>query len=275
MRSYLQIIRPKNLILVAVSQLLIYCVYILPITNGHITLTNGLSWLFIIDTVLIAAGGYVINDIFDQQADQVNKPTKIFIGQDGLSIKQAKQYYWALVIIGFMIAALIAYTITKLHLLAIYPAAVAGLYFYSKSWKKMPYIGNLVVVLFCALVPGIVWYAEVDVINQLKMTKYSDWKFLTSLFTAYISFAALSTAAREMIKDIEDMEGDQLQGYQTAPIATSIGSVKAVIVITLSILLCSYYLWLSPFVDTARSAMMVIVGLLLAIDLKKTQAHFR
>jgi len=263
MKSYLQIIRPKNLILVAVSQLLIYYVYILPITDGNITLSNGLWWLFILDTVLIAAGGYVINDIYDRSTDQINKPTNTFIKDGALSIGQTQAYYWGIVVIGFLIAAYIAYSIHKLHLLAIYPTAVAALFFYSKSWKKMPYIGNLVVVLFCAMVPGIVWYAEIDVINELKISDPTDWQFLTSVFVAYIVFAALSTAAREMVKDIEDIEGDQLQGYQTAPIATSVSSVKVVIMISLTLLICSYYLWVARFESTAKYVMTAIVGTLM------------
>ena len=85
---YLRIVRPKNLLIVAISQALIYLVYLFPVRTLTTLALDGSLWiLFILDTLLIAAGGYVVNDIMDQKADAFNKPEKICIGQGGISIQ--------------------------------------------------------------------------------------------------------------------------------------------------------------------------------------------
>ena len=104
--------------IVALSQILIYLVYLLPVRKTATLELEGNLWiLFVIDTVLIAAAGYVINDIFDQGADKLNKPGKQYIGEGRLSAFRAWVYYIGLVFLGFAIAFYIAYQIDKMMLL--------------------------------------------------------------------------------------------------------------------------------------------------------------
>ena len=116
----------------------------MPLMNrDSMELSGSLWWLFILDTILIAAGGYVINDIFDQQADFENKPENQFIGKNHLSVKMAWFYYFVLIATGFIIATYIAYEIEKPHLLLIYPAACALLFLYSYSFLNISiFIGH-------------------------------------------------------------------------------------------------------------------------------------
>lgn len=260
-QSLLKIIRPKNLVIVAISQVLIYVVYILPLLGETTALGGNLWWMFVVDTILIAASGYIVNDIYDQQSDMTNKPEKIFIGKNGLTEKQGWIYYWIIVIVGFVIAGYIALSIHKLHLLIIYPTAVLLLFLYSYSWKKKPYIGNLVVALFCAFVPGIIWFAELDTLGLLAIQSPYKHQFIISIFLAYISFAFLSTMVREVIKDIEDVDGDKLAGYLTAPIKYGVNGTKNSALAFGGLLLLSYGLWIRGFSGSEFLPIFILVSL--------------
>jgi len=222
-------------------------------------LSGSLWWLFILDTILIAAGGYVINDIFDQQADLENKPENQFIGKNHLSVKMAWFYYFVLIATGFIIATYIAYEIEKPHLLLIYPAACALLFLYSYSFKKHALIGNVVVAIFCAFVPGIILYAEWEVIHNAEVLNKTEYEFLINMFTAYISFAFLSTMVREIVKDIEDIAGDTSSGYRTLPIALSKKGAKYFAIFFGVLLILSYAFWILPY--TATDSIAIFLGL--------------
>ena len=199
--------------------------------------------LFVIDTLLIAAAGYVINDIMDKEADVQNKPDLQFIGDHGISKKSAWIYYALLVFIGFVIAFYIAYKIEKLALLSIYPFAVICLFLYSTNFKRKPLLGNIVVSIFCAFVPAIIWYAEFDSLRVLEKIDYEQYFTTVRIFIAYILFAFFSTMVREIIKDIEDVEGDKLASYRTLPIVAGIDRANVFSLFFCVVLICSYGLW--------------------------------
>ena len=214
---------------------------------SSIELGGNLWILFVVDTVLIAAGGYIINDILDQKADILNKPGKIYIGTDGISPVNGWMYYSILVIIGFAIAFYIAYRIDKLLLLSIYPTAVGVLFLYSMYFKRMPLLGNLVVGIFCAFVPAIIWYAEFDMVEKLSAIDPVSYQMIVNVFIAYIVFAFLSTMVREVIKDIEDVEGDRNSSYQTLPIQVGIQRANVVALFFSILLLLSYGFWFTGY----------------------------
>ena len=229
------------------------------VDGGRIELSGSLWWLFILDTILIAAAGYVINDIFDQKADLVNKPRNTFIGVDLIPVKLAWVYYSVLVLVGFVLALYIADTINKTHLLLIYPSVTLLLFLYSYTFKKLALLGNLVVAIFCAFVPGIILYAEWDAINYAEVLSITEYEFLINMFTAYISFAFLSTMVREVVKDLEDVIGDTSSGYKTLPIMIGKKGAKYFATSIGILLILSYGLWVLPFIAT--DSIIVIAGL--------------
>ena len=253
--------------IVAVSQVLIYMVYLHPLTSSNDELVlNGHLWLlFVIDTILIAAGGYVINDIMDIKVDSVNKPEDIFIGEKKISPQGGWIYYVALVLGGFVLALYIAITIDKIHLLFIYPLAVLLLYLYSSHFKRLPLLGNLVVGIFCAFVPGIIWYAEYDSINYYAGSANPQYELLMHLFPVYITFAFLSTMVREVIKDIEDLEGDAKYDFNTLPVVAGPERAKIIAFFFCIILLCTYFFWFTGFSTRADFiiAAIIVLGLML------------
>lgn len=253
--------------IVAISQWLIYMVYLFPLSSitGFVELFDNLWLLFIIDTVLIAAGGYIVNDLMDQKADTFNKPTRIFIGPGKIEPFNGWVYYALIVVAGFFLAYYIAYKIGKLPLLSIYLIAVALLFMYSYYFKRLPLIGNFVVSIFCAFVPGIIWYAEFDLISSTELLHNNLYGLITHYFPAYISFAFLSTFLREIVKDIEDREGDLRSNYKTLPVLVGVDRTNVVALFFGFLLLCSYGLWFYGNTRTEDLIMgfVIVIGLIL------------
>lgn len=243
MRYLLRIVRPINLLIIAVSQWLIYFLFAIPLFESYSierVLTGALVPLFILVTTLIAAGSYVVNDLMDLSADQLNKPNKTYIAPQRLSRQTAWVYYGILTVVGAALAIYIALTIYKPLLFAIYPVAVGLLYLYSAYWKRRPLSGNIVVATFCAFVPGIIWYAESEGIALL----HKEAPAYTLLFAAYILFGFLATMVREIVKDIEDLAGDKAADYHTYAIVHGPAAAQKLAVFLFAICISTYGLWL-------------------------------
>jgi 4-hydroxybenzoate polyprenyltransferase len=183
-----------------------------------------------ISTLLIAGGGYVINDIYDRKADRINRPDKLLIGRK-LSAKAAKQYYWILTIAGIIIGFYLAISVQYYLLGFIFPIVAILLWYYSTRYQKTVLTGNLLIAIMSGLVVLIVWIFElfallaeplkyVDVMGSIKIT---GWIAL-----AYALFAFLLSLVREVLKDAEDVEGDRESGFRTIPIVHGFGWARGV-----------------------------------------------
>jgi 4-hydroxybenzoate polyprenyltransferase len=196
-------------------------------------------FLLVCSTVLIAAGGYVVNDIEDVDIDRLNKPEHKRIVERIYPLPICWKIYWGITILGFGISLYLAFFVNDFLQLIIYPAAVFLLWAYSKWFKRQFLIGNLVVAGFCAFVAWVVLYAQnlatpipsemsdvFDTIEQENFFYYASSVLL--VFNGYATFAFVSTLFRELIKDIEDVAGDKAQGCQTLPIVLGIKNAKLI-----------------------------------------------
>ncbi len=211
---YLKSIRPLNLCIVALTQVLIYYIVILPsldYAEVDALLSPLLFGLLVLDTVLIAASGYVINDIIDEESDRLNNKLK-----DGYTANKAKFWYGFLVIVSLLITFYVAYKIDNLPLFILHPIAVILLFLYSYSFKKTFLLGNIIVALFCAFVPGILWFAEREAYQAYLQSDVFD--LLTKSLIGFMIFGFLATMYRELVKDIEDIKGDSQVAYRTLPV---------------------------------------------------------
>lgn len=246
-----QLIRFPNLVIVALTQYLLYYLLLFPRFQEYEispTLDPLHIFLFVLVTVIIAASGYIINDIIDLKIDLINKPDKTLINH---TVSKSKAYliYWITIIIGGILAAYLAVYVQQFPLFVIYPIAVFLLYAYSKYLKQGVLIGNLIVSLFCAFVAGIVWFAERASFGVLKSQAPEEAKLISFLFIGYLAFAFISTFYREIIKDLEDMEGDKASGCRTLPIVYGSKVAKTIafifgIILLLSITFFSFWLYL-------------------------------
>lgn len=267
---YLRLIRFPNLIIVAFTQYLLEFLILIPAFSAA-----GLSpaldiprfLLLVCSTMLIAAGGYVINDIEDVEIDRINKPEKQIVGRL-ISVKSAWVYYFILFFLGFVISLYLAIHINNLPLLSIYPAAWLLLYLYSKYFKKMPLIGNVTVAVFCALVAGIVLFAERHAFMEL-VNMGVHFK-VTAVFIFYLFFAFISTLYREIIKDLEDHQGDAENGCRTLPIVLGIKTTKVITFTVGGIFALGFYFLLKHLYYFSGNAplgfTLVLVGMVLPLS---------
>jgi 4-hydroxybenzoate polyprenyltransferase len=262
MKSLFRLIRLPNLVIVAATQYALQYAILRPELSEiglKPLLPDFQFFLLVCSTVLIAAGGYVVNDIEDVEIDRLNKPEHKRIVERIYPLSICWEIYWGITILGFGISLYLAFFVNDFLQLIIYPAAVFLLWAYSKWFKRQFLIGNLVVAGFCAFVAWVVLYAQCLSTPLTVMIMYGSDKEInyqnytdtvTAIFGGYAVFAFISTLFREIIKDIEDVTGDKAQNCQTLPIvlgvknsqliALLIGSLFAIILFVLSFLFFNY-----------------------------------
>ena len=213
--NFLKLIRYQNLLMLAFMQL-IFRYGFFKFQNIPLALADWQYGLLVLSTVLLAGGGYVINNIFDQETDNDNKPSDVIVGKS-ISEAQAYNIYFALTVSGVGIGFYLSNVIQKPGFASIFVLIAATLYLYASSLKQMMLIGNIVVALllsFSVLIIGIFDLFPATVVeNQQQM------KVFFSILLDYAVFAFMINMLREIIKDIEDMDGDYNQGMNTLPVA--------------------------------------------------------
>lgn len=159
-------------------------------------------------TMLIAAAGYIINDYYDVKIDYINKPERVVIGKS-ITRRFAILFHTVFSVLGVLIGVYLSWSITAVNLISVFL-----LWLYSNNLKRLPFVGNLTV--------GILTGAAVYIIDLLYRTG-------NPMVIIYSVFALFITLVREIIKDIEDLKGDNSFGCKTLPIVFGIRKTKQII----------------------------------------------
>jgi len=167
-----------------------------------------------ISVILITAGGYVVNDIFDVEADKINKPKKVIITQS-ISKKQGWTFYIVLNCIGVFLGLYLSFNSQLISLSYYFIGTFLLLFLYSKYLKRLPLIGNLLISILVSMPMFLVYEFQNSL--AIKNNMFTNL-FLFIVISQYILFAFLSTFVREIIKDIEDVKGDYNLKMKTLPI---------------------------------------------------------
>jgi len=176
--------------------------------------------LMVLVTVLIAVGGYVINDYFDVKIDQINRPDKLAVNRI-ISPRGAIKLHMILNAIAVLIGFYLAYRVRAFSLAIIFPFLSGLLWLYSAKYKRVLVWGNIIVSVLSAFVILIVWLFEffwIRMDSGLFATVISDLGWVTRVFLAYALFAFLVSLFREIIKDMEDCKGDEPNDCRTIPV---------------------------------------------------------
>lgn len=224
----LRLIRPINLIIIALTM------YGL---GWYFDPTEGCSCTFIVtdwpffwlvfSTVLIAAGGNIINDYFDVRADRINKPHRLIIGKH-IKKRTAILMHWTINFIAFSIALYLSWIMDSFWYLFIHLFSINVLWFYSMYFKRRFLSGNVLIAALTALVPlivGIFFYQHNLPNSEWYMTQLfpfnlegSSPKIILNISGGLAIFAFLLNLAREIVKDMEDVEGDKELRASTIPL---------------------------------------------------------
>ncbi len=222
-KSYLRLIRPVNLLIMAGMLLLVRYAIFLPVfrQNNIDGLMPGWQFmLLVLATLFIGAGGYVINDVLDIEIDRINKPGKQVIGRN-ISEVTGNKLHFNLTAVGIAIGIVFSYLSENIFLGIIFVIIPTALFYYSFKYKYLPVIGNLVVALLAAMVVMIYWLFEFYHLKSQPET-FIDASLLFAqlnrLVLAFALFAFMTTFTREVIKDAQDVEGDTRFGCRTIPV---------------------------------------------------------
>ena len=229
--NFLQLIRYKNLIIIALMQVFVKYGLFKPL-EIQVALSDFQFLLLVIATICIAAAGNVINDIYDMDIDAINRPTKLLIGRS-ISEKAANRIFIILNILGVAVGFYLANSIGKPGFAAIFIIISALLYMYASYVKGILLLGNLLIsllVAFSILIIGIF-----DIVPAITSEDKAGQLVAMQILLHYAFFAFFINLIREMVKDVQDINGDKNGGLNTLPIA--IGSKRtAYIIFGLSVL---------------------------------------
>ena len=239
--SYLKLVRFQNLIIIALIQVFIRFGLFIPL-GANITLSNFEFSLLVFATLCIAAAGNVINDIYDVEIDKINKPKKVIIGKH-ISKKNANYLFIVLNIIGVGLGFYLANRIGESSFSGFFIVSSALLYLYATFLKSLILIGNIIVSLlvgFSLVIVGLFdLFPGINVMNQ----EYQS--FIFGIVLSYAFFAFYINLMREIIKDIEDIDGDKNGELNTLPIV--IGRKRASYIVfgmgVLSLFITIYYIY--------------------------------
>ena len=220
MISFFQLIRYKNLLMVLLTMILTkYALINSFISNPSLTSIDFI--ILSLSILFITAGGYIINDLYDIEADTINKPLKVYISKS-ISKKNAWVIYILSSTLGVILGIYLSVIKNSDFLSFYFIGTTLLLFLYSVLLKKQVFIGNLCISLLVALPIYLLYKFDS---NSKTISNILQYFFLSIAVFYYMFFAFLTTMIREIIKDIEDINGDYTVKLKTLPIL--IGKTRA------------------------------------------------
>lgn len=297
MLNYLRLLRIPNLLMIPFTMYLLRYGIIQPalkyvysfqlqIGTMDLVFSDYLFLIVILINIFLGAAGYVINDYFDRKIDSINRPNKVIVGKK-IPRRNAIILHFVLNGIAFLLAAYLSWQIRKPMVFVVYVALSGIFWLYSTNYKKQFLIGNFVVSILTALVPLQVAYFDVIALNQeygqTMILQNQNFKVLLYWILAFGVFAFLSNFVREIVKDMEDYEGDMNYHCKSLPIVLGINITKTVVasfflvIATLISLLYIKFLYdpLSKWYLLFTQISPLLLGIFLIIKAKKAQHYHR
>ncbi|MHC0445099.1 geranylgeranylglycerol-phosphate geranylgeranyltransferase [Flavobacterium sp. 3-218] len=216
--KFLNLIRYKNLLMLAFMQLLFRYAF-LKQQEVPLALADWQYGLLVLSTVLLAAAGYVINNIYDVGTDTINKPNDVVVGK-GISETAAYNIYIGLNISGVAIGFILSNIIMRPTFASLFILIASLLYFYATTLKQIMILGNFVVALLLAA--SVLIIGVFDLFPATTGENQAQMASLFSILTDYALFAFMINFIREIVKDIEDVNGDYNMGFNTLPVAIGV-----------------------------------------------------
>ncbi len=284
--AFLRFIRWQNLAMIALTFVLLrYCVArsILKVNGYDLVFPDYLFALLVLAVLFIAAGGYVINYYFDTETDKINEKYNPI--PERFSAKTAVTLYLIFSVIGFALGVFVSVKAGYPKFSMIFFIAASLLWFYSSAFKKSFLIGNVIVAFLTGLIPMLIAIYDVPpLLDKYKtdILMYGiDFNVITYWMAGYAIFAFGFTLIREIVKDLQDLEGDISVGANTLPAVLGQTATKIVVII-LDLLMMAFltYLFtkhLSYFLSLAYFAVFLalpdLIFLIVFIRAKKTSQY--
>ena len=256
MISYLnnifKIIRWKNLVIISLSQIFIKFFFIDFFIQKDQLLNENFVILLIV-TILIAASGYIVNDIYDYNLDQINKPEKVVLGKF-LKSRDAIIIYMMFNCLAIVLSIFLCMKIEQEIYILVFLLIIYCLWLYSKKLKKYKTIGNILIAFFISLsILNVPLFSYKNILSD-------DRFFVFLIISIFSVLAFLINVKREIIKDIEDIEGDKIHKVKSLPIIFGTKKSKLVTIIIGIILMLAISSLITFQILILRSDLLLDVG---------------
>jgi 4-hydroxybenzoate polyprenyltransferase len=230
--AFLKLIRWQNLLFIVLTQILYeYCIY-LPIYGSHSSHQLG---FIILASVLIAAAGYIINDYFDLNIDQINKPDRVIVN-NAVSRRWAIFWHLVLSLLGLFFTVLALPPSLFWYLILANLFSILLLWLYSTNFKKQLLIGNVIISILTSWVILIVFFSKSPLsVDNIITADHREIR-LFRLTMLYAGFAFIISLIREVLKDMEDRVGDARYGCRTMPIEWGLPASKVFVAVWIIVL---------------------------------------
>jgi len=247
-----------------------------------LALTNFQFILLVVSTLCIAAGGYIINDIFDVETDIENRPKRVVVGTS-ISEDIAYNLYFGFTVVGVLIGFYLSNAIGLNSFAGAFIITAALLYLYANSLKQSLLIGNVIVALLLSF--SVLIIALFDLLPVTYEGNRAEMGLIFTILLDYAIFAFIINFIREIVKDLEDINGDYNQGMNTLPIAIGISRTTKIVFalgIVFILYLCYYiyqYYFLNHLIISTLYSILFIVSPMIYCIIKifeaKHQSEFK
>jgi 4-hydroxybenzoate polyprenyltransferase len=201
--------------------------------------------LLTLATILIAAGGYILNDYFDMKIDAINHPERQIVGKI-IDRSKAMRLHQIFTTIGTLIGIGLSIYTRSFSIGFIFITVPGLLWFYSASYKRQFLIGNLTIAfisMITVLLVGIFQISLLELRYDKLIYETPIPQFIYSWIGGFAFFSFMLTLIREIVKDMEDEKGDRELECRTLPIVWGQKNTKIVLYVLIAfILLALFYI---------------------------------
>lgn len=238
-KAFFQIARWQNLLFIAITQCLFHFCILIPNLSSvgfEPQVAGNFFVLIIFASIVIAASGNIINDYFDLNIDKINKPDKLVVDK---YISRRWVIFWHLLLslTGIMCSVYVGMKLNLFWLGLANSFCVLLLFIYSASLKKQFLIGNIVVSALTSWVVMILILPEYEALNKTSTETLEAYYKILRIGILYASFSFIISVIREVIKDMEDIDGDRKNGCRTMPIVWGLNATKVFVAVWLIVLI--------------------------------------
>ncbi|MCR9172889.1 MAG: geranylgeranylglycerol-phosphate geranylgeranyltransferase [bacterium] len=290
MIHFIRLTRPLNMIIIALTMYGLGWFFDGMLKDPAVGIRSLDFFLLVFSTTLIAAAGNIINDYFDRKADRINKPEKLIIGKF-VKRRIAIVTHVFINLIAFSIAAYLSWKLETFGYVFIHLMTINMLWFYSMYFKRKFLIGNIMIAGMTALVPLLVgfYYDQSISSGALEVSNFNDGltfisvKIMILVLSVVLGgFAFIINLGREIIKDMEDVPGDEVLKARTIPIVLGIKSSRWIVTVillfaaALTVLLVLMFpnIGTVGFLPLFTSGILVVVAII-TIFLGDTKQHYK
>lgn len=264
--AFLRLIRIANLFIIGLSLYLFYYLILIPVHADKLQttllpLTHFEFAMFVLSVILVAAAGNVINDYYDFELDREYKPTRP-LPMGIFTLDTAMYIHAVLAFAGIGLGFYLGWNNGNYKIVYVYIICVILLYVYSAYLKKIALVGNVVVSALAGFVFVLLLLFEANFLNTIHFeTAAFAFSILTWQVYFYGGFAFFTNLLREIVKDLEDREGDEAHNINTLPVAYGETAGKAAaILVFLTLLAAIGYVSYTFYLSGAISHMSYLIG---------------